>query len=103
VLPPKRQVARSIRAGRTIQKESKSMKMTIPASKPRNPLAPAAAKRKAGAHRKTAGALRQQNKKDLSRQLNERFGLYRDTRKQPKALEDSADVAKSGRRTTLRT
>lgn len=45
------------------------MKTTIPASRPRNPLVAAARLRRAGAHRPTGGALRQQAGRELRRDL----------------------------------
>ena len=45
------------------------MKITVHPSKPRNPLVAAALLRKAGTHRRCAGALRQQARLALRREL----------------------------------
>ncbi|MDE2277324.1 MAG: hypothetical protein KGK09_13610 [Burkholderiales bacterium] len=45
------------------------MKLNVPSLKPRNPLAIVARQRKAGLHRDTAGALRQQAQRALRREL----------------------------------
>jgi hypothetical protein len=45
------------------------MKMTLPTFKPRNPLALAARQRVAGAHQRSASALRQQARRALHREL----------------------------------
>lgn len=42
----------------TIRRTARTLKLTLKASKPRNPLVVAAILRKAGAHRKSAKALR---------------------------------------------
>lgn len=44
-------------------------KLRIPTPKPRNPLVPAAVQRKAGAHRKSRSAERQQSKRELEQRL----------------------------------
>ena len=44
-------------------------KLRIPAPKPRNPLVPAAAQRKAGEHRKSHASQRQQGKRELAKEL----------------------------------
>lgn len=50
---------------------ARQIKLRLAASKPRNPLVAAAAQRKAGKHRKTRSAERQQDKQRLQRQLKE--------------------------------
>jgi hypothetical protein len=50
---------------------ARSIKLRMPAPKPRNPLVLAAAQRKAGAHRKSRSGERQQEKRSLHRQLKE--------------------------------
>ena len=45
------------------------MKITLPARKPRNPLATAARQRLAGAHRRSTGAERQHARQTLRREL----------------------------------
>ncbi len=45
------------------------MKITVRLSKPRNPLVAAALQRRAGAHRRSAGALRQRDRRTLRREL----------------------------------
>lgn len=45
------------------------MKITVPLTKPRNPLVAAALQRQAGAHRRSAGAQRQQARLALRREL----------------------------------
>ena len=44
-------------------------RLAIPASKPRNPCVPAARFRMAGAHQRTAGGARRQEKQHLRREL----------------------------------
>ena len=45
------------------------MKLTVPLTKPRNPLVIAALQRQAGAHRRSASAQRQQANRALRREL----------------------------------
>lgn len=45
------------------------MKFTIHSAKPRNPLVAASLLRHAGSHRRAPGALRQQSKRELLREL----------------------------------
>lgn len=45
------------------------MKLIVPSTKPRNPFAPAASRRRAGAHRAESGALRQQAQRRLRREI----------------------------------
>jgi len=44
-------------------------KLTVPVSRPRNPLVAAARRRKAGAHRRSKAALRRQAEQALRREL----------------------------------
>lgn len=46
-------------------------KLRILAPKPRNPLVPAAAQRKAGEHRKSHSSQRQQGKRELAKALKD--------------------------------
>ena len=46
------------------------MKISVPKLKPRNPLVPAAAKRKAGKHEKTASGQRQKASRELDKEVN---------------------------------
>jgi hypothetical protein len=48
---------------------ARKFKLKLAASKPRNPLVAPAAQRKAGAHRKSASALRQAEKAALQKEL----------------------------------
>jgi hypothetical protein len=48
---------------------ARQIKLRMSAPKPRNPLVPAAAQRKAGAHRKSASGQRQQQKALLKKEL----------------------------------
>jgi hypothetical protein len=50
---------------------ARKMKLRVTAPKPRNPLVAAAAQRKAGSHRKSKSAERQEQKKALKRQLKD--------------------------------
>ena len=50
---------------------ARKIKLRVTAPKPRNPLVPAAAQRKAGVHRKSRSAQRQQEKAKLKKQLKE--------------------------------
>jgi hypothetical protein len=52
------------------QENTMSIKFTLPAAKPRNPLAAAARSRRAGSHRHSGGALRQQAQHALRRDLH---------------------------------
>jgi hypothetical protein len=45
------------------------MKISVPKVKPRNPLVPAAAKRKAGKHQKTGSSHRQKAERDLAKEV----------------------------------
>lgn len=46
------------------------MKISVPKVKPRNPLVPAAAKRKAGKHEKTTSSKRQKASRELDKEVN---------------------------------
>ena len=48
---------------------ARKIKLRVTAPKPRNPLVAAAAQRKAGSHRKSASAERQQEKARLKKEL----------------------------------
>lgn len=48
---------------------ARKIKLRVTAPKPRNPLVPAAAQRKAGSHRKSRSAERQQQKTQLKKDL----------------------------------
>jgi hypothetical protein len=48
---------------------ARKMKLHIAPPKPRNPLVAQAAQRKAGSHRKSKSAQRQQDKRDLRKEL----------------------------------
>lgn len=48
---------------------ARKIKLRLTAPKPRNPLVPAAAQRKAGSHRKSRSAERQQQKTQLKKDL----------------------------------
>lgn len=50
---------------------ARKIKLRVQAPKPRNPLVPAAAQRKAGSHRKSRSAERQAQKAQLKKQLKE--------------------------------
>jgi hypothetical protein len=50
---------------------ARKIKLRVTAPKPRNPLVAAAAQRKAGSHRKSRAAQRQQDKAQLRRQLKD--------------------------------
>ncbi|MEO6319866.1 MAG: hypothetical protein ABIR56_04325 [Polaromonas sp.] len=50
---------------------ARKIKLKMKAPKPRNPLVAAAIQRKAGAHRKSASALRHAEKQALKKQLRE--------------------------------
>jgi hypothetical protein len=50
---------------------ARKIKLRVTAPKPRNPLVAAAAQRKAGSHRKTRSAERQQEKAALKKQLKD--------------------------------
>ena len=50
---------------------ARKIKLRVTAPKPRNPLVPAAAQRKAGSHRKSAAAERQADKQQLKKQLKD--------------------------------
>jgi hypothetical protein len=45
------------------------MKFIVPTIKPRNPLVAASLRRRAGTHARCGGALRQQSKRDMQREL----------------------------------
>ena len=45
------------------------MKISLPISKPRNPMVVATLRRQAGVHMRCRSALRQQNKRELQREL----------------------------------
>lgn len=47
--------------------------LTLPPTRPRNPVALRACQRRAGAHRKSASALRQKADRELSRELRSNF------------------------------
>jgi len=46
-------------------------RINVPALKPRNPLVTASRRRLAGAHRRSAGGLRQQQRQTVQRELRE--------------------------------
>ena len=48
---------------------ARKVKLRVPAPRPRNPLVPAAAQRKAGAHRKSRSAERHAQKMALKREV----------------------------------
>ena len=50
---------------------ARKIKLRVTAPKPRNPLVPAAAQRKAGSHRKSRSAERQADKASLKKQLKD--------------------------------
>jgi hypothetical protein len=50
---------------------ARKIKLRVTAPKPRNPLVPAAAQRKAGSHRKSRAAERQAEKAQLRKQLKD--------------------------------
>jgi len=50
---------------------ARKIKLKLAQSKPRNPLVVPAAQRKAGAHRKSASAQRQAERRELKRQLKD--------------------------------
>ena len=50
---------------------ARKIKLRLTAPKPRNPLVPAAARRKAGSHRKSKSAQRQQGKAELKKALKD--------------------------------
>ena len=50
---------------------ARRIKLRVTAPRPRNPLVPAAAQRKAGSHRKSKSAQRQQQKAALEKELKE--------------------------------
>lgn len=50
---------------------ARKIKLRVTAPKPRNPLVPAAAQRKAGSHRKSRSAERQQQKTQLKKSLKD--------------------------------
>ena len=50
---------------------ARQIKLRLTAPKPRNPLVPAAAQRKAGSHRKSRSAERQADKAALKKQLKD--------------------------------
>jgi hypothetical protein len=50
---------------------ARKIKLRMTAPKPRNPLVAAAAQRKAGSHRKSRSAERQQDKAQLKKQLKD--------------------------------
>ena len=51
---------------------TRKTKLKLPAPRPRNPLVAPALQRKAGAHQKSAAALRRAEKMALKKQINER-------------------------------
>jgi hypothetical protein len=52
--------------------KEKTMKFIADKLKPRNPFVAASLQRSAGAHRRTAGGLRQQSRRSLRRELDQR-------------------------------
>jgi hypothetical protein len=53
------------------------VKIKVPRSKPRNPLVPAAAKRKAGKHQKSGGGQRQSQQRDVDQEVIQLLSKHR--------------------------